>query len=573
MSLAPVIAPAAPRPSLADRLADGFTWAVVLLVGLAHLLFILHDVRIPQDLGQYYTRVPGIFHALGSPAELLSELSATLPTPGGWMQVFVAVFLRVVGRSPWSFQVLDLAWVLLSVALAARIARHLAGPRAACMAAAVLGSIPMIVIQGRMGWIHLPELALILGILLAWLADPALRYRRTVAIMAVLGLLAVTLRPSAFAWVGSEGLLLGATLWQDRSRRKILRVGVILLAWAVGVAFMADDLPLYLSAKMAARERYETAVPELLLQFRVGIGMPALVLGAFGLLFGLVRRPYVPSLVLLAWAGSPLVLTALFGAGLDNFPLFCASLAILAGRAAASSIRWVTWLALPLAVLAQAPALLPDLSPASPFAQFLVRAGYNLRSAIEDYRVVYRGVGDREFLALIDATCPDPGTPCDIMVDQGLFRPFAEDPGHLQLFLARYDHVHIWESRMPAKALEGLVFEGMVEYDCGQSDLPWRSRYPYSLDNVFAAIDGSQLAPAWSGLWSTSCSVIWMAPGGILPDPDLVRGTWGARMAPPPPGSRRPEAGSETHPVVHPGVWQDDTDPSLHAPGRERDER
>lgn len=573
-----------------DRIADALMWGVVLAVAAAHFMFIIRDVRIPQDLGQYYTRVPYLFNALFSPADLFRELRAALPTPGGWYQLLIAVVLRIVGRSPMAFQLFDVFWVAAVVALSGLVGRQVGSSRAGLVAACLSATFPMIVVQGRSSWIHVPEVALVLSLLWAWLRDPQLLSRRTVAWLSVGGFLVITLRPSGIGWVGSLVVLLGSTAW-DRRKAVILRVLLILLVWAAGVSVILSDLPTYFTAKMAARERYALSVPDLSLQFRVGMGWLPTGFALLAGILGVLRPPWPPAVLLAAWTLIPFGLVAIFGAGLDNFPVFCAGLAILGGRGLAGawpdkdSLGWRrglsdvagrvahgTWLALPIFLLSWIPQWFPNLAPTSKLAQLFVRAGFNFRSAIEDYRVPYTSVGDREILALADASCPDPTASCDILVDQGLFRPYAEDPGFLELFLARFDHVKLWETRMPAKALENMEADALVQFDCGPQDLSWRQRYPFSLENLFSTIEKEGLATAWMGAWSGGCTVMWMVPQGRFPDPSRVMQTWGQILPPPLYGSGRPEPGSDNHPYVHEGAWQDMNDPRNHAPGR-RDEK
>lgn len=530
-----------PPAQVPDRVADALSLVVVAAVAVAHGVFIARDSRLPEDLGQYYKAVPTVFRAFDD-GNLWDVLAGLLPTSGGWYQALLAAGLRVLGRSAEGFRAFDLAWVTAGLALAWRCGRRLGGPRGGLATVALLGAVPLFVVQGRTGWIHIPEVTLVLATTLAWLRNPRLVGWIGPLTLGLAGFLALTLRPSGLVWMGTLGLVALPPLLVRRTAWRGL--AVVGIAWIAGALLMADELPGYLAAKLEARDRYAAQVPSLLSQISTGIGLVPAAVGGLAAAWGLVRLPRPVALVLGGQVLAAIALVAGSSAGVDNFPVAVAAVALAAGRGlvAVGEAPWSTarlrnlvtvlpWLPLPLFLFWHLPQWTSGI-PAFPLNDLFVRAGLPVYPSPGTAFVAWDGPADREILALLDASCPDRTLRCEVLVDQGLFRPFAEDPGALQLFLAGWDDVKVWEARMPAKALQVAEPDAALEFECGDRDLPWRTRYPQSVENLVSILRSQGLRPAWSGPFNDTCTLVWLTPGGTLPDPSRAPVGWGAPGAP-----------------------------------------
>lgn len=549
---------------------------VLAAVVVAHVRFIFQDTRLPRDLGQYYKALPDLFVAVQEPLDHLNLLWDNFSKTGGWYNIFLALAMFVVGRSPYHFQLVDVWMVGIVLLLSALVGRRVAGPRGGVVAMALMGGFPMVVVVGRSAWIHLPEMVLLLSVMALFLRDEGLDSWFTVAGVSILGWFALALRPSALIWMASFGLFFVRAL-RLRGRRRLLRMLVILLFWGLGIVVVARGLGGYLEAKLAARERYELQVPELWEQIKVALGWSAGGVGVVGMWFGLFGKGrWELKGILLFWVVFPLALTAFFNAGLDNFTAICVGLAVLTGMGLA---RWRWGLGVVVALvafgLAYAPQWVPEQAPTSRLAQVAARFGVHFRAQALDYRRPYHGFGGSEVVMLVLATCPDamgeaPGDSsadetedtglelepvgrelerdeiearegsCHILVDQGLFQPYSEDPGDLELFVTGLDEVQIWETRMPPKALEKIKPDALAQFDCGEKDKLWRQRYPHSLTNLFEVMDEYEFQTVWRTQWGTECLFQWMTPGGEVEAPRLLpyqgaRGVPSQGLTTPPP--------------------------------------
>ena len=114
------------------------TGAAIAAVVLAHIRFVLLDVRLPRDLGLYYKSMPDLYVALGSGPPLHAAWEAML-TSGGWYNLLLSVVFRVFGRSPTLMQCIDICWVVGVLLLVVGIARRLGGPVAGLIAVLLAG--------------------------------------------------------------------------------------------------------------------------------------------------------------------------------------------------------------------------------------------------------------------------------------------------------------------------------------------------------------------------------------------------------------------------------------------------
>jgi hypothetical protein len=367
--------------------------AIVAVTCAGHALSVVLARDLPRDLNLAYLALPPLY---AGDVRLLLE-------PGGWYNGLLAAWMRLVGPSGPAFAAVPIVWVALTVLGAAGMARAWAGDRAAIAAAAVAAQAPAIVMIARTGWIHAPEAALLSLGGWALATDPALSRWRTVAALAVTGALALSLRTSGLVWVG---VLAVASL------RGWRRLPWVLAAWALASAPLWPTFAQYVGGKAGVRERYAMTVEGLghQLLFHLGPGGCALVLLGAALLR---VRPPVPLGVLVGgWAAAALGLYAAFRAGLDNFPLLYVAAAVVAG-AGLGARTWATGLAV-----------------AAWLAYTGVTAWHDLTGPPKPDQAA-------TIARLLDETCPtrSPASPCVVVADDGLFAPFPEEPGRLELFL------------------------------------------------------------------------------------------------------------------------------------------
>jgi len=479
--------------------------------------------------------------AVGRPLEFIA-LAVSETT--GWLDAGLALLLRVFGRSPEVLRAVDLGWLVLLLLGVGRAARQLGGPVAAFVAVALCAGMPGVVIQARIGWIHVPEAALVFAAAAVWLGDRELTRRRTAVVLALCGGLALALRPSGAAWVGTLGL---AVAWSTRRWRVL---GAVAAVWLLASLPALSELPEYLRAKALARDRYSLAVPDLQHQLLAVLGALSSVGALVGLLPWLRRwRPTPARAWLAAWIVLPLGLVALFQAGLDNHTVFGPALAIAAGCGVAGVERTglrraLAALSVPGALLLQVPLVAPasledsGVSFLPGFGSFMDQEDIN--AFVRPYEVF----GRQEVRGLLEATCAgaEPGG-CRILVDQGLFYPFVEDVGELELFLLgeeRVDLVPLWEARLPDLAPRP---HAMATYDCASGDDLWRQRHPSTVEAWRHLTQEHRLEPAWARKVSRACTFIWLAPQGTLVAPEALPHWNPPPRGGPPPAQRRSRPG------------------------------
>lgn len=510
------------------RLWDIAALAVVIAVVVAQVSFLLADGRIPSDPGLYYRDLPQRYadwQALD-----LSAIFNGLIDSTGWYNALIALVMVPLGVSPQLFAMFGALWVTLILVGVGLIARKLHSPAAGLAAVCLTAAMPAVFLMGRTAWIHTPETALVLLLVAAWLHDRTLEHRRTVAAMALLGVLAVALRPSGAIWVGllTPLLVLGAP-------RRWLRILAVAVAWLVSLAVPLSNAEHYMLAKAQARDRYADQLPDLMVQIIALVGHLPLGMVGVGVAAGgislLVRRPKrleAMLVVLLLWPGAALLLWAVFKTGLDNFPLIAPGLAILAAWGLARLARPLAAVTVPVFLLVYIPQWIPAASLMS--LHRIPGAGLYLHgSDIKNHYRVYQRYGWADLEALVAATCGE--EQCILAIDQGLLEPFSEDIGALELFLAGADTVELVTIRH-GKLHPSLDISALVEFHCdSEADLQWRQRFPDSIDNLTTILSTYRLQPAWSRPVRSGCEVIWMTPDGELLDPEAMPET-GQRILP-----------------------------------------
>lgn len=508
----------------AEELADRATVLLVATVAWGHVSFLLYDDRWPRDRGLYYESLPMIYERMGS-LDGIPDVLAAFGTRGGWYNVLLASCLRVFGRHPDVFAALDVFWVAAVVALTGSFARQLAGPLAGLAATAVVASCPVVILTGRMSWIHTPEAALVLGAAVALVRDPGLAHWRTVGVAALCAALALALRPSAVVWVAT----LLPLLYPAWRAGQVRRIGVVALACFIGALPLLQNLGSYMAAKVEARDRYVLQVAGLAGQLRAVYGVPVLVLGLVGLALALrpVRVRALPGVVLVSWLLVPVGLFVLFRTGLDNFPFLAPGLAVLVGLAFAERPRAVV-ATVAVFVLYHAPQYFGSVDKSSPLAPAFAALEIAPPPHAGGYYHPISGSGDSEVFQLLAATCPaDPALPCHVAVDQGLFEPYSEDPGRLELFLGGWSRVRVLPLHQKNADVARWEIVALANFHCQGGDDLWRGRYPTTMPNLRALVNRYRLAVAWQGQPREGrskymCSRLWLTPDGRVARPQLL---------------------------------------------------
>jgi len=471
------------------------------LVGLgvlaSHLRFVAVDGRVPADMGLTWTRLPAL-HAALTTGGAWPKLSG----PGVWLEGLAAALFALSSPDPLVLQLLDMGWLTLLLGGVGVVADRLGGPRAAGAALLVVGTMPAVVLQARLGWVHLPEAALLFA--LAAATASSARWRGPW--MGVLGALALALRPSALVWMVP---LATFSDWRRGRPSVTVGVGAVWLVSALPSLFM---LPEYIQAKLEARARYAEQVPDLWSQLPDQLGAGGLLLVLVGLalaarwLWTSRSMPLVRTLGL--WTLVPAVLFLASRAGLDNFTPGFAALAVLAAVGLARS-RTALGLSMAVWLVYTLPQHLP-VAAGSPWAE---AARLPIEPRLRNtWRPHHSWTGDH-LRALVTATC---GTaPCRVATDHGLLRPDGEEPGRLEHFLLGLDTVTLVDLRAPGD-LPQRTADAMVHYDCPELDAAWRRRHPHSLELYRAMVTAQTHRVAWQQTIDPQCTVYWLVPGGRL---------------------------------------------------------
>ncbi len=493
-------------------------------VAAAHAAFILGDGRLPTDLGLMYRALPDCFFAFADLPRGLVVLVGELAQPTGWINVARAAAMSVLGRTSEVFAADGVLWMPLLLLGTGVVARRLGGPAAGFGAVALTGAMTPVICAARQSWIHVPEAALMMLAVALWTSDEALEKQRTRAGLAVLGGLAITLRASGLVWVATLAPFL---LRAPRPRQ--LWIGVV---WAAAAVVPLLQLPEYLSAKLGARARYAEALPGLWEQLAGLFGTPALSVLLPGLALLVWRRPRAMPAVgwlLAGWVGIALLLWGVFRAGLDNFTVICPAVAVGAAWGLARVKAQVN----AVAVLPFALAFLPQWLPSQTMRSLTGMPGVTDRFVNPHPRNHYRtwdGYGGEDVRGLLDSVCPATGR-CRVAVDQGLFAPYTEDPGALELFLLGASDVDLINLREP-RPLPDLRIDAAVRFHCpGDLEEKWRLRHPASEAAREGLISGRGMQTVWAREFGVHCFVLWMTPDGAVRAPSRLP-TTGERVDP-----------------------------------------
>jgi len=492
-----------PREGLWRILAGTIALAIL----LSHTIFLFQDGRLPTDMGLTWTHLPALYEAL-----LSGGAWPALHHPGLWLEFVVAVVFQFTAPTATVFGSLDLIWLSAILWGSWWVAKQLAGPRAGLGAIVVIGMLPAVVLQARMSWVHIPETALLIG--LVGTLSGANPSRSRTAILTVLGFLALTLRPSALVWIVPVLLLQRWHPPQKRLSRPTLAI------WALGTLPTIVGLPTYLDAKLDARVRYTLDVPPLSDQIpdqMGGLGLPVALLGlAFALpwLFRRRRDPMVGELVI--WSLLPIALFLGFRAGLENFTPGFAAIAILAGiglarHTALLGLGMVAWMA--FTTLQHSP------MPTGAIAQLAEAARLPLAPRLRNSWRPYTTWTADDLAQLVGATCDR--RHCAIATDQGLLRPDGEEPGHLERFLLHETPIVLHSLRTPDHDPDKAI-AAVIHYDCPTLETSWRRRHPHSLGQYREVVQQHNLLVSWSRRIDPQCVVYWLTPDVRVDHPDRL---------------------------------------------------
>ncbi len=508
--------------SRSDRWWSGAAGLVVAATLVAHLRYLLLDPRPPRDLNLAYDHLPDVYRALQQ-LDLPQLASLVLLETTGWYDLLLALGMSLLGRGAWLYEAPGLLWVAVILLCTARLALRLFGAPAAAMACALAASGWGVVVMGRTGWIHIPELALVLLALVALVEDPGLGRWRTAVVLALAGAGAIALRPSGLVWVATLLPLLirgcRPALRQRTVRRRLLLVGLV---WGLALVPVAMELLPYLGQKVGVRAHKGHLLlgSRMLQQLSLNQGVAALLLCLVGLVI-LLRRPRRfprgAGLALLSWIPLALALVLTFRAGLDNFPAVVVALSVL-GAGGLARLPRLTW---PLAFLAWLLGFVPQWLPES--EALVSRLGWPpARQLLLDlpqghYRP-YRDPLPAQIVALLRASCPSTVAGlCVVEVDHGLFYPEPEEPGRLELFLLGLDHVRLLPVYVPDAVGAVETVRAFAHFSCRGIEAQWRQRRPGVEQAAHHELLRRGLQLAWFRDLPHGCSYGWSLPGGVLP--------------------------------------------------------
>lgn len=499
------------------------TWTVatcfVIIAGCGeHAIYALTGQGFPRDLNLAYEALPVIYEQVGHRA--LTGAHYALGQEGGWYNLALAAWLHVLRPSGASFQLFAVPWFGLLLTATALLSRAWFGPAAALATTSIVAQMPILLLSSRLGWIHMPETALVVLATWAVSTDSGLAKTRTIVIVALTGALAITLRPSGILWMGVLGVLgtagatrhaggAGGATGRDEPERGARPVGALVAiasAWALALTVPYPEFRSYVLGKLDLHDRYSLAVPALLPQLKEQFGwflLGCVALGAANVAASLLAwRRWSPSLrtaTLTAWFGGSLVMYAIVRCGMDNFPLFYVAVALIAG-----------------AGLAQPPPFMPT-GPFRKIAVLLPVAGWFW---VTGGHALDEATGPRPVLpstrltALLDETCPNrrPQRRCVLLTDQGLTAPRSEEPGQLELFLMGERFVALRTVYQP----EALTMKpaALASWSCGADDALWRQRRPEGDPQRQAVITRWGLAPLRT-FEVDGCTFTWLTRGGL----------------------------------------------------------
>jgi len=486
----------------------------------AHLRFAMLDQRLPPDLNHCYNSLPLLYELFSQGETFALGLWTAAITAGGPYQALLALAMRLGGVGVWAFHLahgLALLTILTCVALIAR--RKWGAAEAACALLLISPSARSIVELGRAGWIHTPEIALVLVATTAAVFDTALRRWRSAVIIALAGMCALSLRLSALVWLSTlAALLILHARQQGELRARGRRLLLAMAPWALGLIPSLSWAGFYFSYKLegAARYSHMTGFNVLAQQLIAGVGLAAgacALLGTAALISHRDRLHDPHTALFGSWILVVVPLVLFLHAGLDNFPAFVVALALLGAAGLGQLPRRV--LALPalawLAVYGSQWMPQERLTPIAERLPIIVR-GKLIEGPLNFFRP-FTALSSDDVRALARASCADSDDPpCRIIVDHGLFLPDVMEPGYLPLFLVGDLQVELIPLWLGKELAEGMELDAYARWYCGNFDRQWIQRHP-ELPRMIDQVMGSQrFTVAWSRDVGGGCEYVWMTP-------------------------------------------------------------
>lgn len=500
------------------------TLAIVALVVGTHLIFTWTDPRVTWDPGRFYLDLPEYFHLLGTVGGAFAAFFKALGDSTGWYELALAIWLRIVGRSPEAFELVSVAWVGLIVGMSGLLARRLGGPAAGFAAATMVSSFSSITIYGRTPWIHVPETALVLTMLWALTRDLRVERWRTAWLLGLLGAITLNMRESGLVWVGSMVPLLIWLTWPWRGQpRPWKRIGLVAGLWALAGVPLLFRLEKYIGGKLGARERYAMQEPDLSFQITNSFGEElawVVLIGAAVYAWRLRRKWHPVGALLLGWGLIPFLLFALFRAGFTNYTPFIPALGVAAACGLVMMNRALAVLPLPFLFVIGYSWL--------PLTSVGKGALVGPRDDIKNYMRTWQGFNAGDISALLDASCPKSDWhACKVVAEQGVFYPATEEFGLIGLFLMAEDRVElrgIYDP--PARGWGSADVHAFAYYDCGSRSDSFYRRAPGAFDQTAQLIQGKGMLPVYSTKVDSYCSFYWLTPNARLVDPSVVPRGW-----------------------------------------------
>lgn len=476
-------------------------FGLILIFCAFELAFGLLDARPPQDPNAVLTDTGPAYRALVH-GDLLGWLRP-LASSGGWQEVALATAGALTGRAPVVWRLYFLGWALVATLSLARAATSV-HPRAALPAVAIFLGYPLLVEQVRLGWLHLPELALLAVAGAELLRPDRGRSARVVVAVALL----VCLRGSALVWGGAVAAAALVCWWPERATRRRALVALV-VAVLIGMMVTGREIPAYAAGKVASAKRYEflggaAAFPELARSLGP-LQLPVLAIGlgaGWGAWPSERRRAW--GVVLGLGVGVPFVSATVLSAPVTNTPVLLPALALLAGVGLAAWPRratvlvLATWLPLRLLQFLPAERLPQGFLP-------IVTSGWVRDDPVNVLRPWRTDLIPTVRSAL--DTCLATRPRCAVLAETGILHPSSEEPGLFALWYYDYDE-RVLLGRMSDPSPPDPV-DAVVRYQCPTSYPNWLRRYPRAAESSEQTIRAFGLVETLSIDAGSGCTWRW----------------------------------------------------------------
>ena len=502
---------------------DVATVALALGVFAIHISFVAQDTRLPWDPGRYFKHMPVYYWQQMTFAGFFTSFGDALIQSSGWYEWILAAVLHIFGRTAGVFASVGSFWYITILLLTALLARRVSGPAAGFLAVAVMASTPSITLFCRFPWIHIPETGLLLGMLVLYAYDDALKRKSTIIGLALLGVMTIQLRESGIVWVATLVPLMAFGVRREKDAPwPWRRFSWVLFGWGLALIPPLLRMENYVGGKLGARSRYMLQTPPLLEQFAESLSLPVTVIVGVGMaafLYRLKKSFHPIGLLFIVWALIPILLFLVFYAGFTNYTPFMPAVAVASAWGLVGIHPLLALLGLQVFLLVfqswwPTPMTLPEITRAG-------HGGDVDRYQIDKVMQPWQGFGAREVAALLDATCPsNEWHECHVLVDQGLFFPNSEDYGLFGLFLLGEDRVELrGVYDVPEEGWANYRVDAYAHFRCGEYDDHFRRKAPGATVNMLNLMQYKGLQAVWSGRVDGRCSYYWFAPNGAALNP------------------------------------------------------